>query len=278
MSSDRYKQLLHDNVTKEYHHSSEGAKRTIDVEASTIATKLGIADRVEICAERSAYVTMKDHKEDFWRKPSCRLINPAKSEIGMISKRILEDLCNHIRTTTRHQQWRSTKDILNWFSNIPAKPGKRFIKFDVVSFYPSITEELLRKAISFAKLHTAVTDQQQEIIYHARKSLLFCLGETWEKKSSQFDVTMGSYDGAEVCELVGLFMLDQLKQRFPKDDMGLYRDDGLGVTSSSGRVADKARKDVVQIFKSHGLQVTIETLLPQTDFLDVTLDITIGKY
>ena len=64
---------------------------------------------------------------------------------------------------------------------------------------------------------------------------------------------MGSYDGAEVCELVGLYMLDQLKQRFPKDDLGLYRDDGLGVTSRSGREADKARKEITQIFKKHGL-------------------------
>ena len=96
MTSDRYVQLLHDNVTKEYQHSSEGTKRAIDAEASTIASKLGIADRVEICAERPAYLTMKDHKDDFWRKPSCRLINPAKSEIGMISKRILEDLCHQI--------------------------------------------------------------------------------------------------------------------------------------------------------------------------------------
>ena len=89
---------------------------------------------------------------------------------------------------------------------------------------------------------------------------------------------MGSYDGAEVCELVDLYMLDQLKQRFPKDDLGLYRDDGLGVTSHFGREADRARKDTIQIFKKHGLQVTIKTLLTRTEFLDVTLDITTGKY
>ena len=60
---------------------------------------------------------------------------------------------------------------------------------------------------------------------------------------------MGSYDGAEVCELVGLYMLDQLKQRFPNDDIGLYRDDGLGVASRSVREADRARKDIIQIYR-----------------------------
>ena len=61
MSGDKYRQLLTDNVTREYQHSSNEAKRTIDDEACTIATRLGIADRVEICAERTSYITMKDH-------------------------------------------------------------------------------------------------------------------------------------------------------------------------------------------------------------------------
>ena len=39
---------------------------------------------------------------------------------------------------------------------------------------------------------------------------------------------MGSYDGAEVCELIGLFILNTLQDRFGKD-VGLYRDDGLAV-------------------------------------------------
>ena len=32
----------------------------------------------------------------------------------------------------------------------------------------------------------------------------------WRKIRSDFDVTMGSFDGAETCELVGLFLLFQL--------------------------------------------------------------------
>ena len=40
---------------------------------------------------------------------------------------------------------------------------------------------------------------------------------------------MESYDGAEVCELAGLFMLNELSKKFDKDNIGLYRDDGLTV-------------------------------------------------
>ena len=44
-----------------------------------------------------------------------------------------------------------------------------------------------------------------------------------------FDVAMGSYDGAEVCELVGLLILNKLAKETDKDMVGLYRDDGLAV-------------------------------------------------
>ena len=38
---------------------------------------------------------------------------------------------------------------------------------------------------------------------------------------------MGSYDGAEVCELVGLFILNDICNEYGKHNIGLYRDDGL---------------------------------------------------
>jgi hypothetical protein len=44
-----------------------------------------------------------------------------------------------------------------------------------------------------------------------------------------FDVTMGSYDGAEICELVGLFILSKLEAKFGKNQVGLYRDYGLAI-------------------------------------------------
>ena len=48
----------------------------------------------------------------------------------------------------------------------------------------------------------------------------------------EFDVTMGSYDGAEVCKIVGLFMLDMLSKLFEKNYIGLYRDDGLSISGN----------------------------------------------
>ena len=91
----------------------------------------------------------------------------------------------------------------------------------------------------------------KEVILHAKKSLLFLNGEAWNKRNGNlFDVTMGSYDGAEVCELVGLYLLYQMKLLFPNMDFGLYRDDGLGVHSNMpGPQLEKAKKELIRFFK-----------------------------
>ena len=40
---------------------------------------------------------------------------------------------------------------------------------------------------------------------------------------------MRAFDGAEVCEAVGNFLLYQLSKNYNKKDIGLYRDDGLTI-------------------------------------------------
>ena len=101
---------------------------------------------------------------------------------------------------------------------------------------------------------------------HARKSLLFCDGDLCVKRSgAELDVTIGSFDGAEICELVGLYLLHRLAKIFEKEAVGLYRDDGLAILrNASGSDAEKVRKKVTQIFQYHQLKVTVDTNLIQT--------------
>ena len=88
----------------------------------------------------------------------------------------------------------------------------------MVEFYSSIGETLLNQALNFAKTFQAIAQEQIEIIQYCRKSLIFDDSSSWVKRENEmFDVTMGSYDGAEVCELVGLFMLDKLSNIFEKN-------------------------------------------------------------
>ena len=175
----------------------------------------------------------------------------------------------------------SVISVIDWLKSIPNKKHSSLLQFDIVDFYPSITEELLRKSISFAKAHGHMTDEQVHAIMHARQSLLFKGKEQWMKKNGEglFDVTMGSFDGAEACEIVGLYLLDKLSSLLGKDNVGLYRDDGLGVVrSKSGRRLDKLRKDIVQLFKEEGLTITINMNLQIADFLDATFDLSNELY
>ena len=53
---------------------------------------------------------------------------------------------------------------------------------------------------------------------------------------------MGSYDGAEVCELVELFFLNEINKLFAKNNVGLYRGDGLSIIKNAfGPQMDKLR-------------------------------------
>ena len=119
------------------------------------------------------------------------------------------------------------------------------------------------------------------MMMHVRKSLLFANDKAWVKKSgdSSFDVTMGFYDGAEVCKLVGLYILYVLGNKFGKENMGLYRDDGLACLHGiDGPTSDRIRKDIVSIFQELNLKVTIQTNLKAVNFLDVTLNLSTGTY
>ena len=94
-----------------------------------------------------------------------------------------------------------------------------------------------------------------------------------------FDVSMGTYDGAEVCELVGLFLLEKLSPLISREKVGLYRDDDIAVVkNSNGPMLDRLRKDILAILKNEGLSMTIQTNYIQTDFLDVSLNISTGRY
>ena len=281
MDKEHYEKMLHDNITKSYKKSANGILEDINNEAREIAKSLKLDEKMEAYADRRAFITLKDHKDNFSTNPKCRLLNPAKSEIGIVSKHILQRINAEIRNSTGLNQWRSTSSVISWFSNILDKKNCKFMKFDIVDFYPSITEDLFRKSFEYAKSLVEINDNEFKIIKHARKSLLFDSNDTWTKKDDDdlFDVTQGSYDGAEVCENIGLFLLHSLSNRFGKDNYGLYRDDGLAALSScSGPQADKARKDLIKIFKDNGLNITVETNLIATDFLDVHFDLQNGIY
>ena len=268
-----YDALFKKNVQKTYKKSTNATINDINHQSEIIANKLKLEDRIEKIAHRDAFITLKDHKENFVNRPTCRLINPAKSEIGKISKQILQKIVAKTSSKSGAKLWTNTSDVLKWFNGIQSKENTRFILFDIAEFYPSITEELLLKAISFSEKFQEITTTEKDIIIQSKRTILFADGEPWVKKEAAnlFDVTMGSYDGAEACELVGTFILHQLKGL--GEMVGLYRDDGLMATESTPKQAEQIKKNICKIFKDNGLKITIDANKKIVNFLDVTLDL-----
>ena len=94
----------------------------------------------------------------------------------------------------------------------------------------SITKNTPHQTLKFAKQHTNIDKNHLRIINYCRKSLLFSdKKKNMEKKStgSCFDITMGSFEGAGICGLVGLYIQSKVEKILPKSNFGLYRDDGL---------------------------------------------------
>ena len=117
-----------------------------------------------------AYVTIKDHKEGFPDKISCRLINPSKTDIGKISKQILVRVINTILEKKKVNKWKNTSSVIEWYCNIKRKDQCSFAVFDIESFYPSISTKLFDEAISFANLYCDVTSDELEIIMLSRNT------------------------------------------------------------------------------------------------------------
>ena len=101
-----------------------------------------------------------------------------------------------------------------------------------------------------------------------------------EEKDAEgcFDLTMGSYDGAEICELVGIYILSRLSTVIDKNDCGLYRDDVLLVLCNVNRQQIDCLRKNIQLYKVIGFLIDIETNLKIVNFLDITFNLNNGTF
>ena len=174
LEANDYKKLLRDNVTKDYKKINGAVESEINKISKNIAQKLHLDDKMELFQKKQSFITLKDHKENFENYPKCRLINPSKTDIGKIAKQILESYVSKIRGITGVNQWGNTSGVTNWFTGMIGQlKNPKFLIFDIESFYPSISQQLLESALNYAESLTRVTSEEREIVLHARKSLLY---------------------------------------------------------------------------------------------------------
>ena len=277
-----YNNLLLKSIRKEYKKGDKNIVNNINKEAKEIVNKLKLEKKIiNQLPNKQCYITLKDHKTDFNNNPKTRLINPCYSDIGQISKFIIDKINNNLRKTNQYNQWKSTQAVIKWYKNLEIHKYK-LMKFDIENFYPSITERLLKDALNFANKTTKITQQEKNIIFNAAKSVLYNQEEVWIKRKNDnndenklFDITMGGKHGAEVCELIGLYILQGLKNILPNFIIGLYRDDGLIAVDKklSNVEIEKIKKKLHKFTKSIGINIIIENPSWKIDYLDLNFNL-----
>jgi hypothetical protein len=145
---------------------------------------LELDDRIYAFSKRDAFLTVKDHKPNFMNNIKCRLINPAKSDLGKVSKSILSRIVTSLREKTKLNQWKNSFSVIDWFKKLNDKETLSFLMFDIVEFYPNITEDLLKKALEYAKNHVNISHEEVKIILQTKKAFLFADKKPWIKKGN----------------------------------------------------------------------------------------------
>ena len=83
---------LQNAVTSKNKKIAKKIKDKIDEERKRILNHKDVVKRLHINGDSNCFIAMKDHQENFKHKPGVRLINPAKSQIGRITKVILDKI------------------------------------------------------------------------------------------------------------------------------------------------------------------------------------------
>ena len=128
---------------KRYKKAPAKLETSINLEAKNIAELINLDDCIECTARTPPFITLKDHKPDFRQNPLCQSINPAKNELGKVSKLIIEKISGKLISELHFNQWKNTDSILKWFIRISNKNDCSFIQLDIKEFYPSINEDNL---------------------------------------------------------------------------------------------------------------------------------------
>ena len=113
IQKDDYNKYVRDYVTQTYKCSTANRVKNINYKAKLLAEKLAIDDRIEKMEETEAYITVKDHKDGFPHKLSFCLIKPSKSDIGKISKKLLEKIKKIVILNTNVNQSKNTTTVID---------------------------------------------------------------------------------------------------------------------------------------------------------------------
>ena len=145
----------------------------VNADGKKIIENKAVVNRMFVNGSNSCFITLKDQNPNFLNNPIVRLLNPAKNELGRISKSILDRINTSLRNLIKVNQWKDTKEVIEWFKNITNKEKQKFIAFDIKDFYPTITKDLLTKCLKFAEEKVQIFNDDKKL--YIMQESLYCL-------------------------------------------------------------------------------------------------------
>ena len=188
----KYQEILKSKITNNYKIDYNNTIEQINKDTSKFASRLQIEDRLGKFKKKEAYILFKDHKPNFENKLQTRLINPSKTELGRISKYIIQNIVTNVKKANHSNLWENSYEASEWFRRIKNKSKATFMQFDIIDFYPSITKNILIDSINYARKYVDVTNEQYELILACRKTVIKYNESAWVKSGlDNFDIPMG---------------------------------------------------------------------------------------
>ena len=99
VSPHEYERILNDKITESYKLDHSDTITQINRDTAKFAQKVNMIDRVGKLEEKSAYILFKDHKKNFPDKKQTRLINPTKTELGFVSKDVIQKITSRLMSS-----------------------------------------------------------------------------------------------------------------------------------------------------------------------------------
>ena len=121
LKKEQNQKILNDSKTATYKKASDNIHNEINTDGKKLMKDKDILNRMLTNGKNEYVITLKYHKPNFKNNPKVRLINPAKSEIGRISKSILDKVNHQLRDSLRINEWKDTSGVIEWFLKIPDK-------------------------------------------------------------------------------------------------------------------------------------------------------------
>ena len=105
-------------MTASYKKSNEKLAENINKLGKKFAKDKGVIEKMDKNSTGECFITLKDHKENLNNNPKTRLLNPAKNELGRISKDLLDSINIELCAKLQLNQWKNTKEVIQWFNGI----------------------------------------------------------------------------------------------------------------------------------------------------------------